>query len=288
MTRSSPLLLLLPLLFGLGCLGGCKAAKAPPGQAQAAETPRGPVHRPRRIAFFDRPAALAAARRSGTQVPLLVMRGTNRWAMVIGADSPDFALYGDGRVIYRAGNGFSTAVLSRTQVRALWRDVHPSELAPLAGRFMAAAMTDQPDTDLLVYGVRPFAISVYGSLDAAEERSRLPAAVVRAADRLRAFRAPGARPWLPERIEVMIWPYEYAPDRSVRWPSSWPDWRSPGAVQRGDSYSLALPSSQLDRVRALLARRTEKAAVEIGGRKWAVDYRFPFPHEELWMPPARR
>jgi hypothetical protein len=34
--------------------------------------------------------------------PLLVIIGTNRWRMVIGSDSPRFAFYEDGTVIYSA------------------------------------------------------------------------------------------------------------------------------------------------------------------------------------------
>jgi len=214
------------------------------------------------------------------------MRSENPWAMVIGSDSPSFALYADGRVIYQTAQGYRTAILTRAELQSLWQGVHPSALAGLAGSFAATEITDQPQTYLLVYGARPFAISIYGSLDSAEERGKLPGPLVLAADRLRAFRAPRSTAWLPEKVEVIIWPYEYALER-VQWPSDWPTWKDSSAVRRGDSYSIYLSPSEIPRLDALIARLPEKGAVEIAGKKWSVVYRFPFPHEELWMPPKR-
>lgn len=240
------------------------------------------------FAFFDRPATLAAARRSRTPAPSLVMLTTDPWAMVMGADSPAFALYDDGTVLYRNGQGYQSVRLDAAERQALWRQIDPQALSRAAGAYRTVAMTDQPTTYLLIYGnERPAFLSVYGVLKDEDVRSKLPAALVAAIDRLAGFASPKAVAWLPKDIEVMIWPYEYAPEQSVRWPSEWPTWRSRGSDKSGDGYLLHLPSAALPKLKALLARRTEKAAVEIAGRKWSVAYRIPFPHEELWMAPKR-
>jgi hypothetical protein len=80
--------------------------------------------------------------------------------------------------------------------------------------------------------------------------------------------------WIPTWAEVMIWPYEYAPDESLPWPKGWPELGSKFAVQAGDdSYSLILPGSEIDKLERFLAARREKQAILISGKKWAVAWR---------------
>jgi hypothetical protein len=93
----------------------------------------------------------------------------------------------------------------------------------------------------------------------------------------------GSTPWTPGYIEVMIWPYEQAPEGVVHWPHRWPGLDSPNAMKRGDSYSIFLQGSELAQLRAFLRARDEDVAVEIGGKNWAVAYRFVFPSEPVWV-----
>lgn len=240
-------------------------------------------------AFFDRPVALAAVRASPTPHPLIVMLTSDPWLMVIGSDSPTFALYSDGTAIFRTNEGLESTKLDQTQKADLLRAFENPNLAALAGGYDAASATDQPDNLLLVYREKlPFYISVYGSLDDNSVRSKLPKAITDAFDKLRHFQAPSARTWLPDRVEVMVWPYEYAPDQSIVWPQRWPNLADANTRKRGDSYSIFIPSAELPALKAFLASRTEKAAVEIDGRKFAASVRLPFPHESLWMAPATK
>ncbi|MBO9622650.1 MAG: hypothetical protein J7500_08050 [Sphingomonas sp.] len=163
------------------------------------------------------------------------------------------------------------------------------ELRNLSGRYEADDATDQPGNDLLIYDRdTPFYISVYGSLENQSVRLKLPEAVVVSFDRLIKFSSSNARAWLPSVVEVMVWPYEYAPDRSIFWPERWPGLKAPTTRKDGDSYSIFLPSSELPALKAFLATRKEKGAVEIDGHKWAASIRLPFPHEALWTAPKTR
>ena len=81
----------------------------------------------------------------------------------------------------------------------------------------------------------------------------------------------------------MIWPYEYAPEASIVWPKNWPGLHDVSTVKRGDSYSIFVPSADYAAVRHFLDTEKEKGAVEIGGKKWAVSIRMPFPGERSWM-----
>jgi len=239
-------------------------------------------------AFFDRPVALAAARASQTPYPLIVMFTTEPWLMVIGSDSPTFALYSDGTAIFRTKAGFESIRLDSYQQTDLFRAFQNPDLAALAGGYDAAIATDQPDNRLLVYGHKsPFYISVYGSLDDKSVRTKLPTAITEAFDKLRNFQASNSQPWLPDKVEVMVWPYEHASDQSIVWPQRWPHLDDPSTRKRGDSYSIFIPSAELPALKAFLASEKEKGAVAIDGKKFAASVRMPFPHESLWMAPAK-
>lgn len=239
-----------------------------------------------RAAYFDRPVALAAARASAQPAPVIVLLTSNPWLDVIGSDSPSFALYEDGTVIYRTKSGFKSAKLEGAELDAMRREYAAPGLAALSGAYEADFATDQPDNDLLIYGAEhPFFISIYGSLNRPEVAQRLPDTLRSAYARLSAFDLPNATDWLPEKIEVVIWPYDYAPEESIKWPPEWPALGDPATRKRGDSYSIFLSSTELDRLRAFLATRKAKGAVEIAGKKWAVSFRMPFPHEQLWIGP---
>lgn len=240
-----------------------------------------------RTAFFHRPAALAAAQNSPIPYPLVVMLSSDPWLAVIGSDSPAFALYSDGTAIFRTKAGFESTKLDRNREAAFDGAFANPSLAALAGGYEAASVTDQPENTLLVYeSKKPVYISVYGSLDDKSVREKVPAEVVKVFDQIRHFRPLGAKEWLPDKIEVMVWPYEYAPDRSIIWPKQWPDLADPTTRKRGDSFSLFLASSELPALKAFLASQKEKGAIEINGKKFAASIRFPFPHEALWMAPA--
>lgn len=230
---------------------------------------------------------IAAARESAIAAPELVLLQTNPWNMVIGSDSPAFALYADNTVIFRHGNGYKSVQLEKDERDELVRTLNLTSLSSLKGHYEAAIRTDQTKSYLFVFsGSQPFYLSTYGQLRQPEIRSRLPEEIVAAFDRLLSFDHSSAKEWLPPSIEVMIWPYEYAPGASITWPSDWPGLDSPTTVRRGDEdFSLFLTSDQLERLTTFLATRHPKGAVEIGGKKWAVSTRYPFPHERLWMAP---
>jgi hypothetical protein len=238
------------------------------------------------VVFFERPAALAAARASGDWVPSLILIETQPWAHVIGSDSPTFALYEDGTVIWRRGDGFRTARLSDSEVVRLFGNLNANAVRRFHGGYRAAEATDQPEENLLVYrGGPPSFISIYGSLKSADVRAKVPAEVLQAYNKLKTFDLARGTEWLPERIEVMVWPYEYAPEPSIRWPRNLPDLNDVRTQKRGDSFSIYVASSALNEVRDVLSHRKAKGAVEINGQKWAASIRLPFPGETLWMAP---
>lgn len=241
-------------------------------------------------------ATQATIQPSARAEPLLVVIEEDPWAMVIGSDSPKFALYDDGVVIYRKETGYHAVRLNADELAVFMSALQPEALQELAGGYSISTWTDQPTTDILLrIGTGFTRISVYGSLDRVvsaagkepmADPSRLPQRLLDTYGLLSAFERTDAVPWSPEAIEVLIWPYEYAPDESIVWPSRWPGLTHAETRPRGSSYSLFVPTSERAALREFLEGRRERGAVLIDGRKWAVSTRLPFPREDRWMKPG--
>lgn len=207
--------------------------------------------------------------------PQVVLIETDPWLMVIGSDSPSFVMYSDGQVIYRSETGYRTVTLSPERQAEIIAEM---QFGDAMSKYAGSKATDQSTSIIILLNEgKVQGASVYGSLRRSEVRSKVPPNIVAAYDKLHGFQDPNAIEWLPEKIEVMIWPYEYAPEASIHWPRDWPAIDDSGTVQRGDSYSIFLPSAHFDELKAFVRTRNEKGAVEIGKRKWALSWRLPLP-----------
>lgn len=213
--------------------------------------------------------------------PVAILIEFDPWLMVIGSDSPSFVMYEGGKIIYRSEDGYKTVIASPAQQNEI---LSAMQFEQTNGTLMAANLTDQP-TNVLILRKEDKLVraSVYGNLERADARSRVPAPILTAYDKLNGFSDPSAIGWLPEKIEVMIWPYEHASEASILWPKEWPGIDADDTVQRGDSYSIYLPATEFEEFKAFLITKNQKGAVEIGGKKWAVSWRLPFPRIKVRM-----
>jgi len=203
------------------------------------------------------------------------------WRMVIGSDSPTFMLYSDGQVIFwnTELKKYQNAILNPSDLEAELSGV--KRLTDLESEYILSGWTDQP-TQVLAFksGATNHKIGVYGSLRKQKEvREKAPREFLALFDYYTRYSKAGATDWNPTHIEVMIWPYDYAPEKSIIWPSTWPDINSGSTKKRGDSFSIYLPFNHYDEFKKFIATRNEKGAVEINGKKWVVSTRTPFPHE---------
>lgn len=277
----------LAILFSLA-VASCDTSKgdvpaAPSFELTYADAPITPF--PQNVRFFERPKMLAEMRQTAGPMPEIVLLERDPWGKVVGSESPQFVLYSDRQVIYRAEDGLRSVRLNETESLSIKNSLSEADSPRFYGTYHVVEATDQPDSSLLLYGDTPVFLSVYGSLDDQKVTSRLPAPIAKAFSTIRAFKSARSEPWMPSQIEVMIWPYEYAPEPSIHWNEEWPDVSAPSTIQRGDGYSLFLPSSEMGALKSFLAQRNPKGAIEINGRKWAASYRIPFPGERLWMAP---
>ncbi len=203
------------------------------------------------------------------------------WRMVIGSDSPTFILYSEGKVIFwnAEQKKYQSILLNPSVVQAELSEVQ--KLTVLEGEYTLSDWTDQPTQILAFKSSGDFKkISVYGNLRKQEEvRKKAPKEFLAKFDYFTSYSKSDSEDWNPSHIEVMIWPYEYAPEKSIIWPNNWPDTKSNSTKKRGDSFSIYLPFNHYDEFKKFIATRNEKGAVKINGKKWAVSTRIPFPHE---------
>lgn len=234
--------------------------------------------------------------------PIAVLIQTNPWLMCIGSDTPMIAIYEDGQVIYLEARDdgrrhYVCKHLTQKELQAV-KDTLASfgSYADCRSSYnIAKNVSDQPETNIFlnldsttfvtkVYGlmIKGTKLPGYTVFSGGDEPDQLPETVSRIHKYLIRLEFNDSQQWVPEYIEVMIWPYEYAPDESIHWPDDWPGLDSPFTLGRNDAYSIYLPGDQLDRLRDFLKTRKEKGAVEIGGKKWAVAARRVFPSEPIW------
>jgi len=205
----------------------------------------------------------------------------NPWAMVIGSDTPTLAVYEDGSVIFVKKESEEKYGLYTTSIDLdghFIQSITPENLGDLKESYTLSDWTDQP-TNLFVWKEKH--VAIYGNMN--EVKEKLPKGMWEVYSAIKSFDSSDAKEWLPDYIEVMLWPYEYAPDESIVWPDGWPDLEHATTKKRSkDSFSIYLPSEHFDELKSLLKTRKQKGALLISGKKMAVSYRFPFPHDKLW------
>lgn len=215
--------------------------------------------------------------------PVLYLFERDPWLMVIGSDSPIFCLYDDGSVIVATESknlleGFKKAQWDSEKVAEFLKDIDFEALNKNHGTMVSASdYTDQPRNELIFQYKGEMKITgVYGALGG-EAREAAPKAFFAVYDKIKSLKLDDAEIWLPEKIEVMIWPYEYSPEEPLIWPQGWPDLNDKATEKRGDSYSLFLEKEKFVPFLELYVKRRQKQALLINEKKWAVAFRIPFP-----------
>jgi hypothetical protein len=225
--------------------------------------------------------------------PVVIIYEMNPWLQVIGSDSPSFALYEDGLVIFgrpAAGGGseYASAKIGTQELDSLVRSLPIKQFFELEPRYETTLATDQPTTVINLWdGDGLKRVSVYGGLKRTDNdrKEGAPAAFVEVYEKLKGLRPAGASLWTPEKVELMIWPYDSAGE-IMPWPKGWPDTKHPETKKRGDdpgeiSYSIYLSWRQYQVLKGM-AKARHLDALFIDGRKWAFSFRFPFPGEDSW------
>jgi hypothetical protein len=233
--------------------------------------------------------------------PIAIFIQSNPWAMVIGSDTPRVAAYENGDLIFAKKINdrltYHYVKLDKVGLEKVRERLKPVlELKHLKPSYdISPNVTDQPEAMFYCRdGDREAATTVYGLM---ADGTKLPAytqfpddakpteppeELLKLHKWLSEIDYPNSKQWTPKYVEVMLWDYSYAPEASIQWPKDWPSLNSARALKRGDSYSIFMNGSMLSQLRKFLATQKEKGAVEIEGKKMAVEYRFTFPSEPAW------
>jgi hypothetical protein len=233
--------------------------------------------------------------------PRIMLFITNPELLVIGSDSPSFALYENGLVIFRAqtkGVPFLSVHLSPEDTTEIFQLLRPDpDFFNLPDHIEVDQLkTDQPTNAISFRRGSSFkSVRVYGNLrDNPPVRAAAPKSFVDLFDRITSYSNERATPWQPNFIEVMLWPFENSALDPASWPSQWPGLQDSRTKRRGaDSYSVYLPSEHFPELKELLRSMRSGQSIRLGGREWAISYRLPFPHEipavareEGWSAPS--
>jgi hypothetical protein len=223
---------------------------------------------------------------AGAPVPLIVLIEFDPWRPVIGSDSPSFALYDNGLLIFVRSNSagkpeYASILLSQQELDTLIKAFEiGDDFYALESYYDLVLMTDQPTSTLIVWDAKHNvkSVTIYGDLRQSDEARKLtPAALLKIFDQLVTYENSDAKTWLPEKFEVMIWPYNSSD--AVAWPSKWPDLNDPTTVKRSEVYSLYVDIKQLEAFHKLTR---DASALKINNQTWAFSIRFPLPAEAAW------
>lgn len=218
--------------------------------------------------------------------PLVVLTETDPWLMVIGSDSPSFALYENGQLIFKKKQGNTAKYFEVKKEKAELQNLMSSlgisvALAKLPKYINASNATDQPTTTIFLNTDSLQEISVYGRISSkkSEARKETPAVFLTAYDSIINFNEASATEWLPENIEILAYTYANSKEEPLSWKKEWNDIHSKTTIKRDEGlYSLYLDKKYFKDFIKFLKSLRQKQAVLINGKKYALSYRFPFPN----------
>jgi hypothetical protein len=202
------------------------------------------------------------------------------WAMFMGSDAPILTVYESGKVIFWKNKEYRIAQLDKDEKDELINTMGLSDTFFLKSKEIQATLsTDQPvyilqtNFDSLKY------FSVYGQMDGKESMKNIPRQLSGVYDVVLQFDNENSEQWIPNKIEIMLSDYSHSPETPLKWPSNWPNLLSPETVMNATGVtSIYLDKKYYNDLKNLLRKRKEKQAIEISGKKFYAEYRFPLPN----------
>jgi hypothetical protein len=163
-----------------------------------------------------------------------------------------------------------------------------SGLMAVPVRSSVSLATDQPRVSLLlrsgtrwkyaeVYGIDRSGRPSHGS--GSGQHNPAPPAFVEAYKRLVAFDAPAATPWVPDRIEVMLWDFAHTKLPVRRWPAEIPP--PPAGTKLPDKgvFKHFIAARYEPAVKSFVGSLGTGEAVAVNGRPASIGYRRVVPEE---------
>lgn len=226
--------------------------------------------------------------------PVLVLYETNSLTFYPLSESPAFALYDNGEIIFtrKDAQGFDIKYFHEKLEKEEFFDFiqktdFDSILEESGEDKSFSTATDQPDNYVYRFSSKNvWFYHYYGSLRSPTSKSRkeAPKRLVQLFDHLTQY-APlrGLQEWKPDRYELIAQCND-AKGSAAPWPSSLPDLKSPTTKKMDETISsLYLTQDQYQAFLVAQAKLKDGTNFRISGRSCMLVTRIPFPHENLWM-----
>lgn len=215
--------------------------------------------------------------------PILVLIEQNPWKMVIGSDTPTFALYENGQIIYKQKIDekihLLTVKLTNLEKNELLEDIIDFNIFNEDNFIVARRATDQPtNIFILTNSDSTKTIRVYGDLESKKIQRTIPKTIARLYKRLSKYQHKESFKWSPDNIEVMVWDYSHSTEIPKKWPKEWPDLNNSSTIDREGMYSIYLDKNDLPKLKEFISELKRNQAIEINGLKMSISYRMPFPN----------
>lgn len=201
---------------------------------------------------------------------------------------PLFALYTDGTAIYWNGSGvtgYLTEKLDSAQVTQFLKISHLDDVEPFKNCYTIAGGIDAPASDLFVKTSRGYKdIFLIGNVHYLTQASdvNLPNDLWTAYKAILTFHPEQAHEWKPPYFEVNLWRWKGA-NPWLPWPADLPNLKEKNTIRyktkHQDGYFIYIPISNWDEYQSFKKRLGSDQVVLLASKKWAIDARFPFPHE---------
>lgn len=229
--------------------------------------------------------------------PLLTCIERNPWKTALGSDTPYFALYDDGQVIYlhRTREGqhvYVTTKISSDQLKALLKDFElTDDFYDLEDEYVVVLGTGQPKTVFyLSDGKRSKLVTVYGPVwdrythrlaDVERWRGpdKLPPGLARLCVKTREYRNDEATLWVPKYLEILVRRNVFGRLPSD-WPQRWPRIEDEMVWNHGDLTSVFVSGVELEKAQDYAQQHAEVFRTGLGA--WVSTIRYVFPNEPSW------
>jgi hypothetical protein len=220
--------------------------------------------------------------------PLAVLREKNPWATVLGSEVPTIVVYEDGLVVYHRLVGEKASALTvnvgAEAARKFVDGLATTEFMALPARMSITIATDQPTVMIVLRTGSQWKFASVNGLGrdgkaTAASQGEAPGVFVTAYQRLAQFDAPGAVPWEPETIEIMLWDFSHAHKRPLPWPAGIP--APPAGVKPPEKgvYRHYVPGRHEAATRAFIASLEQSQGVSVGGASSSIGVRRVVPSD---------
>jgi hypothetical protein len=264
-----------------------------PSQAQAEQKKK-----PKKLTKEEREqqaAALLKAREEARRalenlMPLVSVEESNPWT---GDGGSILALYADGTLIYwlphERGGQYRIAQLSDAETSEFFKRVDTDalplmDLKSYAPPFLRQSYPIALDAATCTIHVRrpdrtQRYLSFFGSLHGAARgttKGQSPE-IISVLNFLASYEHPNATEWVPENVEITLWPAMKTEQPTIAWPVELPGLAAAQFNKEDGSYTLLLTREQYAQLRPILDAKIGQN-FRIGEKLWRVYVYFPFPH----------